>query len=303
MHSIRTVARLAAFCALIVPCVAADAQIRASELGTVSQTVDGTRITVEYSRPRARGRTEIFGTRAVQWNEVWTPGANFATTLNVSRDVTIDGAKVPKGQYSVWMVVKQTGDWTMVLDPRVRLFHMDHPDSTAAQIRFPIKVEQTTPAVDVLTFAFPDVRVNGTTLTMQWGTYRTRADITVQPSMTYTLPAAEAAAYVGRYTGAEANGGAPKTPWSLVVLHENGRLKAEFDPADTYMNRFVLIKVGPDLFTPGLYMKGEVVGDGEIYEVLRPDMMITFMRKDGKVVGFEIRNGDDKLDGKGVRVP
>src|SRR5690349_20114396 len=33
------------------------AQLRLSEAATVSQTIDGTRIIIEYSRPRARGRT------------------------------------------------------------------------------------------------------------------------------------------------------------------------------------------------------------------------------------------------------
>ncbi len=63
----------------------ASAQIRASELQTIAQVVDGTRITVEYSRPRLRGRTAIFGTKAVKWDEVWTPGANWATTLERKR--------------------------------------------------------------------------------------------------------------------------------------------------------------------------------------------------------------------------
>ena len=61
------------------------AQIRASERATVSQVVDGTRITVDYSRPRARGRAALFGGE-VKWNEVWTPGANDATTLEIDRD-------------------------------------------------------------------------------------------------------------------------------------------------------------------------------------------------------------------------
>lgn len=288
---------------LLAAATPAHAQIRASELATVSQIVDGTKVTIEYSRPRARGRTVLFGTRIVQWDEVWTPGANFATTLTSNRDVTIGGAKVPKGQYSVWMVVRKTGDWTMVLDPRPRLFHMDHPDSTASQIRFPITVDQSAPAVDALTWAFPDVRSTGMTLTMHWGTVRATMDIGVAPSMVYTLPETESKHYVGRYEGRTPLDSIPKDKWSLIVLYENGRLKAEFDPADTYMNRFVLIKVGPDMFTPGLYMKGEIVGDGDIYEVLRPDMLVTFTRKDGKVVGFEMRNGDDKLEAKGIRRP
>src|SRR4051812_29853453 len=115
---------------------AALAQIRASELASVSQTVDGTRITIEYSRPRVRGRKQLFGTKLIEWNEVWTPGANYATTLETNRDITLSGHAVPKGKYSVWMVVRQKRPWTFVLDPRARLFHMAHPDSASNQIRF-----------------------------------------------------------------------------------------------------------------------------------------------------------------------
>ena len=63
------------------------AQIRASELAVTRQTIDGTVITLEYSRPRVRGRPVMFGERGrsiVHWEEVWTPGANYATTLETN---------------------------------------------------------------------------------------------------------------------------------------------------------------------------------------------------------------------------
>ena len=41
--------------------VSADAQVRASERGSVSQTIDGTVITVDYGRVQARGRDSLFG--------------------------------------------------------------------------------------------------------------------------------------------------------------------------------------------------------------------------------------------------
>ena len=79
-------------------------QLVASEAASVSQTVDGTKVTITYSRPRARGRTGLFGTQ-VKWGSTWTPGANVATRLDLSKDVTIQGQPVPKGSYSVWFVV------------------------------------------------------------------------------------------------------------------------------------------------------------------------------------------------------
>ena len=55
----------------------AGAQIMASERAMVAQTVDGTRLTVDYSRPRARGRTNIYGGME-KWGITWTPGADGA---------------------------------------------------------------------------------------------------------------------------------------------------------------------------------------------------------------------------------
>lgn len=71
------------------------------------------------------------------------------------------------------MVVRAAGDWTFVLDPRHELFHEEHPDSTAQQIRFPVRPEQR-PFAEALTWWFPGVRLTGATLAMQWGTTTSR---------------------------------------------------------------------------------------------------------------------------------
>src|SRR5436309_11577700 len=109
------------------------AQLLASEPAEVTQTVDGTRVTIQYSRPRARGRTGLFGTR-IQDGHIWTPGANAATTLAVSKDVTINGQPVPKGKYSVWLAISR-GEWEMILDRDTTLFHTQGPHRRTLQIR------------------------------------------------------------------------------------------------------------------------------------------------------------------------
>ena len=113
------------------------AQIRASERSRLSQTIDGTVIGLDYARPRLKGRAPIFG-GVVKWDEVWTPGANWATTLETSKPIALDGVAVPKGKYSVWLVVRQAGPWTLVLDPDHHRFHMEPPDSNLTQIRIPV---------------------------------------------------------------------------------------------------------------------------------------------------------------------
>ena len=276
----------------------ATAQIRASELGSITQVIDGTRISVTYSRPRTRGRQQLFGSRVAHWGEVWTPGANWATVLEVSNDVTLNGQSVPKGKYSVWMVLRERGDWTTVLDPNSRIFHMDPPDSNAKQIRISTPVDQA-PVVDVLTWSMPEMTASGGTLTMQWGTTRATLKVAVTPTLVVSMPEAEAQAYVGRYEYRETEPSPGSTGVStFIVTYENKTLKARWDPNDSYMQTFALIRVGPDIFTPGLYDD-----TGAIYEVLRPDMMFTFQRVGGQPVAFTVRGMSDALEATGTRKP
>ncbi|MES3035616.1 MAG: DUF2911 domain-containing protein [Gemmatimonadota bacterium] len=298
MRQPRRIACLATVVVLLLDTSVAAAQIRASEVGSMTQVIDGTKISVTYSRPRARGRAQLFGTRVAHWGEVWTPGANWATVLEVSNDVTLNGQPVPKGKYSVWMVLREKGDWTTVLDPNSRIFHMDPPDSNAKQIRISTPVDQA-PMLDVLTWSMPELTANGGTLAMQWGTTRATLKVAVKPSLEVTMPEAEAQAYVGRYEYREAKPASGSTGISsLIVTYENRTLKGRWDPNDDYMQTFAMIRVGPDIFAPGLYDRS-----GAIYEVMRPDMMFTFRRVDGKPAGFTVRLDDDSLYGTGTRKP
>ena len=285
--------RASVFAALSSIPALASAQVRASELGSVSQTIDGTKITIEYSRPRSRGRDQIFGTKAVHWGETWTPGANWATTFEVSRNIKVNGKAVAKGKYSVWMIPKQSGDWTVILEPDSHRFHMNRPDSSAAQIRIPVKAEAV-PFTDVLTWSFPEIRETGGTVTMEWERARIPLKLDVEPSLVTTLPASEAAQYLGEYAFTEDPTGKPKL-MLVTITHENGTLKARFTPEDPYMKKFALVKIGPDWFAPGVYDE-----KGALYEVMKPDYVMEFKRANGKIEKFELRDIDDNMWGIGV---
>ena len=289
--------RIAALATLAFPGLLS-AQVRASEIGTVSQMIDGTKISIEYSRPRARGRETLFGTKAVQWGETWTPGANWATTLDVSRNVKINGLPVAKGKYSVWMVVRQNGNWTTVLEPDSHRYHMDPPDSSAAQIRIPVTVE-TVPFTEVLTWSMPALRMNGATIAMQWERARVSMNVEVEPSLAMTLPAADARTYLGRYRMAEKSSKAKdSTITELAITHEDGILKGRFTPEDNYLKKFALVRVAPDWFAVGVYDE-----NGQIYEVLKPDMILEFTRANGAITGFVIRDpDDDQVWGRATRL-
>ena len=152
-------------CGVIRPCAA---QAKLSEHAVAAQTIAGTTITVEYFRPVARGRDSLFG-KVVTWGEHWTPGANWATTIEVDHDVRVNGARLPKGKYALWTVV-QPDQWTVEFHRTWRKFHVPPPtDSSDEQLRLTARPERG-PPTEVLTFDFPEVRPAATTLRFRWGT-------------------------------------------------------------------------------------------------------------------------------------
>jgi len=81
---------------------------------TATADVAGAHVMVDYGRPSMRGRT-IFGGDPVPWKHVWRLGANAATQLITDRDLTIGGAAVPAGTYSLFAVPARDG-WTLIIN-------------------------------------------------------------------------------------------------------------------------------------------------------------------------------------------
>jgi hypothetical protein len=280
-------ALLAAFAATLLVPVPGATQVRASELGTVGQTIDGTVIAIEYSRPKARGRDSLFG-GVVHWGEHWTPGANWATTFEVSRDVHLNGHPVAAGKYSVWMLV-QPEEWVIYLDPHARTFHTDVPDSTAAQIRFAVVPEER-PFLETMTMWFPEVTATGATLGTQWGTTYVPMKITVEPSRPMTIAAETAEAYLGTYQltwtpdpNSEASEAGGPREAELKVYYENGSMMARMDAGPPWFRQLVLIEIADDWFNPGILDE-----DGQLYDVMA-GLTLEFDMDSGHAKGFNLR--------------
>lgn len=70
-----------------------------SPAASFTQTVGLTEISAEYSRPGVKGRV-IFGD-LVPYDKVWRTGANAATKVSFSDDVTVEGEALSAGSYAV----------------------------------------------------------------------------------------------------------------------------------------------------------------------------------------------------------
>jgi Protein of unknown function (DUF2911) len=95
----RKTIKLLLLIAIAIPLAAQVRTPRPSPKATLTQTVGLTDITINYSRPGVKGRP-IWG-GLVPYDKVWRTGANEATTITFSDDVTIGGQTLKKGTYSL----------------------------------------------------------------------------------------------------------------------------------------------------------------------------------------------------------
>jgi hypothetical protein len=258
----------------------ASAQALPSEHGVSAQTVNGTTITVEYYRPVARGR-ELFG-KLVRYGHDWTPGANWATTIDVDHDIRIEGQPLPKGKYSVWMNL-QPDEWTVALHRTAKVFHTFPPGPEDEQLRFKVKPQQG-PHTEMLTWSFPSIARESAELHFQWGTTDVPLHIGIIPvGRMATLKDDERAAYVGTYQMTHLDPRSRVKTSTLTVFDSAGVLRVRrSDPPDKlYDAQYDLFRVAEHTFQPLMYRNGAFVG-------LEPAMTVIFTFDDKRATGVEV---------------
>ena len=80
----------------------------------VATTASGVTITITYGSPAIKGRT-IGKELEPKEDSIWRAGANEATTFEVSRDVMIEGKKLPRGRYALF-AKKHGNTWTFIFN-------------------------------------------------------------------------------------------------------------------------------------------------------------------------------------------
>ena len=242
------------------------------------QTVNGTTITLDFARPVARGRDNLFG-GVVHWGEVWTPGANWATTLEVDRPITLDGHSVAPGKYSVWLRTSELGPWRFFLHADPRLYHDSPVPEEGFLLAFDVTPEQGA-HMEALNWYVHSIDSRGATLRMHWGPTFVSLKIETSEFTWDPLPAAERARYIGSYAfdARDPTTGGPMA-FTLGVIEENGRLvgrqgrlpialipagSAEFRLG--YMRNGALFDVGDEMTVKILIENGESAGAQLLWE-------------------------------------
>jgi Protein of unknown function (DUF2911) len=138
---------------------------RPSQKSSLMQTIGLTDMTITYSRPGVKGRP-IWGA-LVPYDQVWRTGANEATVISFSDDVTINGQALPKGTYSLHSIPGKDSSWTLIFNKVADQWGSYSYDATKDALRVPTKAEKAA-ATEWLTFEVTSLTTDKATVVVRW---------------------------------------------------------------------------------------------------------------------------------------
>ncbi|MGW8123301.1 DUF2911 domain-containing protein [Roseivirga echinicomitans] len=120
---------------------------------TASYNSNTISIEVTYSRPFKKGR-EIFG-KLVPFGEWWRTGANEATTIRFSRDVSFSGETLKAGYYSL-VTFPGEKEWEIIFNRKIPDWGTSYfPEEDVLKVK--AKVEALPEVVEQFTIDFSEV--------------------------------------------------------------------------------------------------------------------------------------------------
>jgi len=152
---------------------------RESQRQEIAQTVGDGKVSIVYHRPNVKDR-KIYGCETtdvvpiannlypclVPYGQVWRTGANENTTLEFSRDVTINGQPLPAGKYG-FHIIPGKADWTLIFskdNEKWGSFTYDEKKDALRVKAVPVKA----PMQETLIYEFEDVTPDSTKINLRW---------------------------------------------------------------------------------------------------------------------------------------
>jgi hypothetical protein len=138
-----------------------------SPFSKISQQVGLTDVTLEYSRPSAKGRV-VFG-ELVPYNKVWRTGANAATKITFTESAKIGGQTILPGTYAIYTIPSEDL-WTIIIHSNTTLRSIagDAYKSADDIFRFEVKPIKTTNYVESFTMQFATLTSDSLELQLVW---------------------------------------------------------------------------------------------------------------------------------------
>jgi len=151
-------------------------EARVSPNAAVSQTIGTTEVRITYGRPSVDGRTIFAEDGLVPYGEVWRTGANEATTISFSDDVTVQGESLDADTYSIYTIPGPDA-WTLIFNDVANQWGTEYDEGEDV-----LRVEATPesgPQIEMMMFYFENVDETSGTAVLHWNETRVPFDIQV----------------------------------------------------------------------------------------------------------------------------
>ena len=154
MNKLKSIVAIAAIVASTLPLAAQ--QKRVSPHDTVSEVIDGCRVTVTYGRPYTKdpktGEPRKIWGAVVPYGKVWRLGADEATTLITQKPLVFGDTTVPAGAYTLYMLPQEDGSAKLIVNKEIGQWGM-HYDEKQDLARVDLKKVPAEKPLDQLAIA------------------------------------------------------------------------------------------------------------------------------------------------------
>jgi hypothetical protein len=152
---------------------------RESQRQEIAQNVGDAKVSIVYHRPNTKAR-KIWGCDTsdvipiannlypclVPYGQVWRAGANENTTIEFSRDVSINGKPLPAGKYG-FHIIPTKSDWTLIFSKDNDKWGSFTYDEKNDALRVTAK-PTSSPMQETLLYEFEDVTPTTTRVVLRW---------------------------------------------------------------------------------------------------------------------------------------
>ena len=132
--------------------------------------VNGKTLRIQYSAPSVRGR-KIFGDGGLLSRDptypAWRAGANNATTFHSDTDLDVGGVSVPKGDYTLYVWVKDPNAWELIISKETGQWGLEYnPKMDLGRVKMTMSAPPA--KVETLKYTFTNQGANKVKLDLAW---------------------------------------------------------------------------------------------------------------------------------------
>jgi opacity protein-like surface antigen len=147
-----------------------------------SVTIGGKTLSIKYSAPSVHGR-KIFGPGGKISEDgtypVWRAGANDATAFHTDADLDIGGLAVPKGDYTIFVLVSDPEHWKLIINKQTHQWGLSYSQSQDLG-RVDMTMSKPPSKIETYKMTLSQAGPNAGKLQLEWDNYVATVPIKVK---------------------------------------------------------------------------------------------------------------------------